>query len=113
MADSIDDFETRIGRISAQRGASRKGVRLHVDKNGLITARPRRSFVVPLRSLLLLLVVLTGFKVAALAQLGPQKYSENLTALAEGTIVEQAGAALLMPGPVTEFIARPLVRALR
>lgn len=113
MADSFNDFETRIGRISAQREATRKGVRLHVDKDGLITARPRRSFVVPLRSMLLLLVVLTGFKAAALAQLGPQKYDENLAALAEGTIVEQAGAVLLSPDPVTEIIARPLVRVLR
>lgn len=113
MADSIDDFETRVGRISAQRQASRRGVRLHVDKSGLITARPRRNFIVPLRSLLLLLFVLTGFKVAALAQLGPQKYGENLAALSEGTIVEQAGAVLLRPGPVTQLIANPLLQVLR
>jgi len=107
MANANLQFDKRVRRIV--RGQSRRaanGAVLRMNSDGLIEARPRRRGPrFPLKGLVLLIGAGMLFKGFLLAHLGGIAYSERVGILADGTIVEQAGAWIMQPDPVTLQLA--------
>jgi type VI protein secretion system component VasF len=107
MSVSVSDpFQKRIRRIARQRSKLRGGIRHKVTRTGLIVAKPRiirPQF--PLKSLMLMFVVALLFKGFVFYQLGADDYNARVNALANGTKVEQAGAYLMSPDPVSGVIS--------
>ncbi len=107
MSDAnMDNFYKRLERIDHTHRKFAKGYETVVLPDGLIVARPRRSFrAFPWRGLLMVLVCLVLFKSLLLAQVGPDEYAERITRLESGTFAERAGAYVLRPDAVTALIA--------
>lgn len=107
MADANLQFDKRVRKIV--RGHNRRvanGAVYKMNSDGLIEARPRRRGPrFPLRGLVLLFGAGMLFKGFLLAHLGGIAYNERVGLLAEGTIVEQAGAWVMQPDPVTVQLA--------
>ncbi|SLN50011.1 hypothetical protein [Pseudooctadecabacter jejudonensis] len=80
----------------------RNGVVHRVGRDGLIRSRPRLirpQF--PWRGLAVLVGLLILFKSVLFAQIGPNNYDLRVEALRQGTLLEQAGAVVMQPEPVT------------
>lgn len=114
MAQTIQNFDRRLKRVTRRHGRMRdNGVVAKLDKNGVIAAYPRRrlpSF--PLRGFIILFAAALLYKGFLLAYLGPTTYDNRVTALAEGSLIEQGGAWILQADPATQVIAgviRPLM----
>jgi len=107
MANANLQFDKRARKIV--KGHNRRaanGAVLRMNSDGLIEARPRRRGPrFPLKGLVLLVGAGMLFKGFLLAYLGGIAYSERVGLLAEGTIVEQAGAWIMQPDPVTVQLA--------
>ena len=88
-----------------------------VDRNGLIQVvqRPkaRSHFAAPFKLLLLFAVLLTVFKSLALLNVGVIDYEDELAALQNGNLFEQAGAFVLQIDPLTETLKHQLAPLLR
>ncbi|MFP4273656.1 MAG: hypothetical protein ACLFRU_01410 [Paracoccaceae bacterium] len=102
------DFDKRLRRIDRKRRKLARGQVPYVDRNGLVTYRPRRGFRLPLRGLVMFALGFIGFKAVVLANLGPQIYADRVDQLAAGTVVEKAGAWLMQADPATMWIALQL-----
>ena len=103
------EFDKRLRRIERRNRRLSRGAVPYVDRNGLVSYRPRRAGLrVPLRGLLLVALGFFAFKGLVLAHLGPDLYAERVAALAEGTVVEQAGAWAMQSDPASEWIAGKL-----
>ena len=91
-----------VSQLRAEIEQMRNGGRDHVVK-----VRRRRSVLAafPFKGLIYLFLGLAVFKAIALAQLGGEGYDTRLKKLREGTIIEQAGAWVMHPEPVTLWIA--------
>lgn len=109
MALATVTFEKRLRRIVKNHQRMANGVTHKVDANGLIVARPRiYNPKFPLRGLILLIGTAFLFKGYVLASLGDTTYTERLAGLANGTLLEQAGAWIMQPDTVTQTIAQVL-----
>lgn len=96
----------RLTRIEARRRALSKGVIYSVNQDGLIIARPRRRGL--RRPIHLLVVALVGvmlFKVVLYATLGASTYVARVAELAEGTMIERAGAWVMHADDLTIWLA--------
>lgn len=103
------NFDKRTRRVvKKHERMNRRGVRHTVGRDGLIVARPRRRSLLPMR--LILPIVLLGFayKAYVYQELGTEGYEARVAALAEGNRVEQIGAVLMQPEPVTLFLAQKI-----
>ena len=114
MADNRDVFDGRLQRIGRKHSQLAHGYELHMQDDGLIVARPKRprSYVPP-RSLALFFIGFLAFKGVLIASLGPIAYDEKLDALHQGTVIEQAGAWVMMPDPVSREVGARLAPVLR
>lgn len=106
MADTFEEFETRLRRIGRKRAKLANGYTSVVGQDGLIIVKPRRARRgVPLKGLSLLVCGFFGFKGLLLGHLGTDTYNDRLTRLSSGTPIEQAGAAALAPDAVSAWVA--------
>lgn len=105
-------------RVAVLKKAHRKGRRVYVPiagPDGVVYVRkPQSKFAnLPFRGVLLLVVGLALFKGLAIAQFGAVGYDERLSALREGTVIEQAGAWVMQPDRVSLFFAAKIGPHLR
>ena len=107
MGETVDTFRKRTNRVNRRHEKIYlNGARTKIARDGLLTTVPRRrmpSF--PLRGFAILFLAAILYKSVMLAWIGPTVYEERLSALADGTIVEQAGAWLLQADPATVAVA--------
>lgn len=101
-------------RASRLRRRRSSGYRTIVDSNGSIhvVAREVDSFSLPVVPLLVLAVLLLVFKALAMMNVGLNDYTERLSALENGTLLERGAAFFLHPDPATLWIyelLRPLM----
>ncbi len=105
MADNHDAFDGRLQRIGKKHRQMAHGYELYIQADGLIVARPRRfRGPVPARSFVTFVAGLLLFKGILIASLGPLAYDERVTTLRGGTILEQAGAMIMVSDPVSRDI---------
>ncbi|MGH1356332.1 MAG: hypothetical protein ACRBBS_14795 [Thalassovita sp.] len=114
MADSFNDFDNRLTRISQNRAQMKHGYSLTVDRDGLIVARPKqRRTGFPLKLVLMFIVGFLSFKILLVSFLGLDTYEHRVSELQNGAMVEQAGAWFMQADPVTVQLAaklRPFIR---
>jgi hypothetical protein len=107
MSQTIENFDRRLKRVNRRHNRMRdNGVVARIGKDGLISAYPRcRLPSFPLRGFVILFAAALLYKGFLLAYLGPQTYDNRVSALNQGSIVEQAGGWLLQADPATQAIA--------
>lgn len=109
MGIAHGQFEKRLRRIVRSHQRMANGVAYRVDQNGLITAKPRiYNPKFPLRGLILLVGAAFLFKGYIYASLGANTYSERVAGLAEGSLIEKAGAWIMQADPATLAVAQVL-----
>lgn len=109
MSDAFHDFDVRLKRIDRNHARMARGYSGRMTKDGLIVFRPKRRQVgFPVRGLFLLVVGFICFKGLIIAHLGAATFEQRAAALGEGTYVEQAGAVIMQPDPVSSGIAAKL-----
>jgi hypothetical protein len=99
-------FEQRVGNLAVKHRRMARGIAHRMDRNGLVTAIPRRrmpSF--PLRGLMILLAAAFLFKAFLFATLGGSVYEQRVAQLSAGSIVEQGGAWVMQADPATIWVA--------
>ena len=114
MSDAFQEFDSRLNSIDRKRTKLAQGYASKVGKDGLIIFRPkRRKSGLPLRGLLYLFLGFTFLKAGIIAHLGAPLYEDRLAQLAQGSIVEQAGAVVMQSDPVSQKLSaylRPILR---
>ncbi|MCU9838424.1 hypothetical protein OEZ49_11650 [Ruegeria sp. WL0004] len=114
MVDNRIDFDHRVRRLTKKHEAMSRGYYGRVRKDGLIEMKPRRSGIkLPVRALLLIVASIFIFKGFLLASLGSDTYGYRVERLAGGTAVEQAGAWVMKPDPLSVFLAEQIGPVLR
>ncbi|MGR3805815.1 hypothetical protein [Marinibacterium profundimaris] len=115
MSDSFAGFDARRRRIETKHGKLANGYDLHMQKDGLIVARPRRTrgLGVTPRVLILVVAALLGFKGFLIAALGPMAYSDRVERLGAGSAFEKAGAWVMQADPVSREIGAALAPYLK
>ena len=114
MSEAFQGFDSRLKAIGRKRTRLAQGYVSKVGKDGLIIFRPkRRKSGLPLRGLFYLALGFTFFKAVIIAHLGAPLYGDRLAQLAQGSILEQAGAVVMQTDPVSELLStyiRPILR---
>ncbi|WP_428928141.1 hypothetical protein [Marinibacterium sp. SX1] len=115
MSGDFEGFDARLRRIERNKRQLANGYELHMQNDGLIVARPRRSrsLGVPPRAIILFIAGVLLFKGILIASLGPLAYGERVTALGNGSIVEQAGAWVMQIDPVSAEIGARIAHYLK
>lgn len=99
-------FDKRLKRIVRRHSKMSNGVVRSVSSDGLIVAKPRLYRPrFPLKGLLAVLFLGFLFKGFLFAYLGEAGYAERVATLQGGTALEQAGAWVMQPDPVTVLAA--------
>lgn len=102
MADAnMQNFDKRMDAILRKHSQLAKGYTPRMTKDGLIVAQPARRLRLPWRSLLVILMLVMGFKVYLHATIGAEAYAETVAGLSAGSQVEQAGAWIMQADPLT------------
>jgi len=114
MAYHDQTFGKRLRQLDRSHRRASRGSKAVMRPDGLIVVQPRRfSLYVPVRSIFLLVIGFFVFKGLMLAHLGETRYSERVTLLSQGTIVEQGGAWAMKIDKPTYVIAKfldPIVK---
>ncbi|MDP5085348.1 MAG: hypothetical protein NWQ23_08000 [Yoonia sp.] len=98
-------FDKRLKRIVRRHEKMSNGVVRTVTSDGLIVAKPRLYKPrFPLKGLIAVLLLGFLFKGFLFAFLGEAAYVDRVASLQSGTLMEQVGAWVMQPDPVT-FIA--------
>ncbi|SLN19653.1 hypothetical protein ROA7450_00635 [Roseovarius albus] len=109
MSGAYQDFDTRLKKLDRKHSRLAHGYSAQVNKDGLIVFRPkRRQMAISLRGVMLLVIGFLCFKGFLVAHIGTTTYENRITALQEGTMVEQAGGYVMQIDPVTKAIAGKL-----
>lgn len=106
-------FDQRIKQIERRHERLTKGSVKRMASDGLIVERPRRyrpKF--PLRAVLILLIAGLLIKGYFFASIGPAQYAARIAELAQGNVMDRAGAWLLQADPVTQFVGDMITRYL-
>ena len=109
MVDARQQFGTRVKSLESKNVKLARGYYTTIRADGLVVARPaRRGLRLPTKLLVALVALFVCFKGFVLATIGPTAYDSRLDSLAQGTVIEQAGAWVLQVDPVTQTLARKL-----
>ncbi len=101
-------------RINRRHTKLSRGYTTEVKSDGLVVAKPqRKGSGLVVRGFALMLITVILFKGFLHAQLGDQAYQARVTSLAEGNIVEQAGAWVMTADPVTLTLSSKFVSLVR
>lgn len=106
MADAnMQNFHNRMRDINRKHAKLSRGYVTSVNHDGLIIAKPRaRGGRFPWRGLLFSLVIIMAFKILLFSQLGTAAYAERVASLKAGSTLEQVGAFVLEPDPITIYL---------
>lgn len=100
-------FQKRLRRIVRDHQRMSHGATHVMRADGLIVARPRvYNPKFPLRGLVMLIGAALVFKGFILASLGTATYGDRVAQLAQGSIVEKAGAWIMQPDVATVAVAQ-------
>lgn len=100
-------FDKRVKKIVRRHDKMSNGVVRRVNSDGLIVAKPRAYRPrFPLKGLVAVLLLGFLFKGFMLSYLGDAVYAERVATLQNGTALEQAGAWVMQPDPVTVMAAQ-------
>lgn len=114
MAEIHHGFARRVRRIDVKHARLERGYVGRVRGDGLIEFKPRRRMpAIPWRGLLYLMLGFAFFKAVVIAHLGTVTYEERLARLAAGHVLEQAGAYIMQPDPLSATLAGYLAPVLR
>lgn len=106
-------FDKRLKKIVRRHEKMANGVVRTVNSDGLIVAKPRLYRPrFPLKGLLAVLFLGFLFKGFLFAYLGEAAYGERVATLQGGTVLEQAGAWVMQPDPVTMVAAAGIATVL-
>lgn len=106
-------FDKRLKKIVRRHEKMANGVVRTVNSDGLIVAKPRLYRPrFPLKGLLAVLFLGFLFKGFLFAYLGEAAYGERVAALQGGSVLEQAGAWVMQPDPVTLLAATGIATVL-
>lgn len=109
MSESFSSFDKRVRKIDRQHARLAHGYSSVVGKDGLVIIKPQSKAPDRVgRFLLVTFSLFMLFKIVSVMFLGDLEYSNRITPLANGTMVEQAGAFVLRPDPVTSLVAAKL-----
>ncbi|MEL6681148.1 MAG: hypothetical protein AAFQ09_00705 [Pseudomonadota bacterium] len=108
MAQAHVPFDKRLKRIVRRHDRMQSsGAVKTVTNDGLIVARPRvYKPRFPLKGLLAIIVLGFLFKGVVYAALGTEQYVDRVTALQQGSVMEQAGGWIMQADPATKLIAQ-------
>ena len=107
MAAAKKVFDKRLKNIQRKHDRLAQGSIRTINSDGLIVVKPRMyKPMFPLKGLLAILFIGFLFKGFLFAYLGEDAYVERVVALREGTVMEQAGAWVMSPDPVTVVTAQ-------
>ncbi len=113
-ASQFDEFDRRMRRISKRQSKLSRGHVTKVNPDGLVVAKPkRRSYRSLMRGAVILIAALMIFKGVAYQQLGANVYEARVSTLKEGSVLEQSGALLMTPDPVTIWISNKIASLVR
>lgn len=113
MADAIRKFEKRARALESKHRKLANGYVTHMDRDGVMRHRPISRFrILRPRGILMLIVGFLVFKGFLLSQMGAEAYGLRLQSLAEGGMLNRAGAVILADDPITTLIAGMLDRVL-
>jgi len=114
MIHNYAEFDQRVRKLDRKHRAMAQGFVTRLRKDGLIVVTPKRTkFRFPLKQLCVLFAAVILYKAFLLANLGPETYGERVTRMAEGTVVEQIGAAFMQIDPASEYLASQIGPVLR
>ena len=106
---NLQNFDSRLRRISRRHRKMATGYVTSVNHDGLIIARPRRHAPrFPWKGMTLTIVLLLLFKGFLYLNLGGITYDARVEKLKEGTVIEQAGAFAMQADPATVWVAAQL-----
>ena len=109
MSMSGISFDKRLRNIVRDHQRLNTGAVHAIRADGLIVARPRvYNPKFPLRGILLLIGSAVLFKAYIFAHLGVAVYTDRVERLAEGSLVEKAGAWFMQADAVTVAFAQVL-----
>ena len=109
MSDAFNEFDDRLRRIDKNRARMKQGYVTVVNRDGLIVTRPRRRRAsMPWRGFVFLICGFLGFKALLMASMGFGNYIDRVQKLEQGGVVEIAGAYLMRPDPISEYLALKL-----
>lgn len=111
MSESYNEFQERVARVYTEQGKkspSRKNTRaVYVqgqDGYTVIHARaPRRSF--PWTGLLFVLIAFFSVKGAIMANMGPEFYAQQVSAMSPSTVLEHMRVWTMGADPVSTWVA--------
>ena len=106
MAEVVNiEFDRRAKRIVKRHKRISGGYEAVLEDNGIIVRKPQRSLpAVSKTGIFLCIVALFGFKALLLETLGPKTYDDRVAKLANGTVIEQAGAFVMQQDPVSQWL---------
>ena len=105
MGNAHLHFDERIRGLQRKHRKMANGVIHSVNHDGLIIARPRRARMqMPIKGLFLMVSAFFILKASLLGYLGTITYLDRVELLAQGTIVEKVGAALMKPDPISIWL---------
>jgi len=108
------EFENRLRKLMRKHRAMGRGYTTRLLADGLVVAEPRRQISpVSGRAVAIVFITFVLFKAFLVASLGVPQYSERLDRLSLGSVVEQAGAFVMYPDPLTERVAQKFAPVLR
>jgi hypothetical protein len=114
MVETHAHFVKRLTTLGQKHAKMTRGYSMKVNKDGLLTAKPKRARrSLPIRGLFLVVFGFFALKAFMLASVGPVTYNERLAKLESGTVVERAGAKAMSIDPITATfatIAGPVLR---
>lgn len=105
MAQANLPFEKRLKQITRKHDQLAKGAIKSVTSDGLIVMKPRTyrpKF--PLRAMIAVVVLGFMFKGLLLASIGNVAYAERVASLAQGGVMDRAGAWVMQIDPATVLI---------
>lgn len=102
----IKEFETRLRRIAKIRSKGGGFEAAGTLGQSYYTRQSRRRRAPVLRYALIILAAVVLFKGLTLTNLGAAEYAKRVDALKSGTMVEQMGAMLMAPDPMTLTLSR-------
>jgi hypothetical protein len=114
MGQSHLQFDQRVTNLGRKHHALSRGYVARMRPDGLIVARPyRNQSHFPYRVVFFFLVAFVAFKGFLIASLGPDAYTDRVSRLQDGTMVEVAGAWAMQTDPVSDLVAQQIGPILR
>jgi hypothetical protein len=106
MSSTTLSFDARLRRLANKHRKYANGVVGRMGQDGLVRPVPRRALPrFPLRAVVILLAVAFVVKAMMFDALGQAAYDARVTALAQGNLMEQAGAWVMQADPATVMVA--------